>query len=440
MHLGWCLLFWCLLVLLPGCRRRTLQEQAGKADTNAITLTAEVTRTNGPAVTAVIPAPVHEFIVTFGLDRVEAFQRELFGIPVWQYLASLSFILLAFCCAKLMDYLIGSQLRTWAKRTRTRLDDLIVGLIHGPVKIISFVLLLHVGLQIFPWPAWIAKWISKGLVVIVACSVTYGLVRFVDILIQYWQGRTHGRDESLFNEQLFPVINRTLKTFIVVVAVLVTTQNLGLNITAMLASLSIGGLALGLAAQDTVANLFGAVAVFMDKPFRIGDRIKLDSIDGVVESIGLRSTRIRNLDGYLVTVPNKTMGNATITNVTRRPTIKTEMNIGITYDASTEKVKRAVAILNELYGGHPLTHDWSVSFNRFGDSALNLAVAHWSKAPNNKAYLASMEELNLSIKNRFDAEGIEFAFPTQTLYIKQENASPSRGENGRGGQVDLREG
>src|SRR5205814_776703 len=133
-------------------------------------------------------------------------------------------------------------------------------------------------------------------------------------------------------EQLFPVISKSLKSFLLVVAILVTSSNLGLDITAMLASLSIGGLALGLAAQDTVANLFGAVAVFVDKPFRVGDRIKLENIDGVVESIGLRSTRVRNQDGFLVTVPNKTMGNATITNVTRRPNIKTEMNIGITYD------------------------------------------------------------------------------------------------------------
>src|SRR6185436_7683335 len=110
---------------------------------------------------------------------------------------------------------------------------------------------------------------------------------------------------------------------------------------------------LGLAAQDTLANLFGAVAIFIDKPFRIGDRIKLESIEGDVETIGMRSTRIRNLDGHLITVPNKTMGNATITNVTRRPSIKTEMNLGLTYDTPTDKVKRALDILEETYRKHP---------------------------------------------------------------------------------------
>jgi len=205
------------------------------------------------------------------------------------------------------------------------------------------------------------------------------------------------------------------------VAVLVTSQNLGFDITAAIAGLSVGGLALGLAAQDTVANLFGAVAIFIDKPFRIGDRIQLDSVDGLVETIGLRSTRVRNLDGHLITIPNKTMGNATITNITRRPNIKTVMNIGITYDAATEKVKRALQILKEVYKDHPQTFDCLISFNKFADSALNIQVVHWWNSTDYKEYLAGLQEMNLMLKERFDKEGIGFAFPTQTVYVKQDS-------------------
>jgi MscS family membrane protein len=200
--------------------------------------------------------------------------------------------------------------------------------------------------------------------------------------------------------------------------VLVTMQNLGVNVTAAIASLSIGGLAIGLAAQDTLANLFGAVAIFADKPFRVGDRIRLDAVDGTVETIGMRSTRVRNLDGHLVTIPNKTMGNATITNVTARPNIKTEMNLGITYDTTPEKVERASAILEEVYRGHPMTADVWISFNKFNDSALNLYVVHWWNGVEFKAYLAGMQQLNLEIKRRFEAERIEFAYPTQTVHVR----------------------
>jgi len=203
-------------------------------------------------------------------------------------------------------------------------------------------------------------------------------------------------------------------------AAVLTADNLDIKITSLLAGLSVGGLALGLAAQDTVANLFGAVAIFLDKPFYIGDRILVEGVDGMVESIGLRSTRIRNGDGHHVTVPNKLMGNAIITNVTRRPTIKTEMNLGLTYDTPVEKVKRATAILEEVFRANPKTADLIISFNKFADSALNILVVHVWNGTEAKEHFAAMQELNLQIKRRFDAEKIEFAFPTQTVYLKTE--------------------
>src|SRR6185436_16546824 len=187
----------------------------------------------------------------------------------------------------------------------------------------------------------------------------------------------------------------------------------------LLAGVSISGLALGLAAQDTVGNLFGAAAVFVDKPFKIGDQIQTDGVNGIVEEIGLRSTRVRNLDGHLISVPNKTMGNATITNITRRPNIKTTMNIGISYDTPAGKVQKAVDILREIYSGHTMTHDLVVGFNQFGDSALNIQVIHWWKGLDHKEYVAGMQELNLKVKGRFDEEEINFAFPSRTVYLRQ---------------------
>ncbi len=139
-----------------------------------------------------------------------------------------------------------------------------------------------------------------------------------------------------------------------------------------------------------------------------------------MESIGLRSTRVRNLDGHHVTIPNKTMGNEVITNVTRRPAIKTEMNIGLTYETPVERVRQATAILQEILGKHPQTGDLIISFNRFGDSALNIIVIHNWIGTDAKAHFADMHELNLQIKQRFDAEKIEFAFPSQTIYLKPE--------------------
>jgi MscS family membrane protein len=361
--------------------------------------------------------------LTFGLDHLTLLsETELFGEPLWKYIASAIFLVLAFLSARLVDWLVCGRLKKWTAKTATQIDDLLLEVIHGPIKIVSIVLFLHVGLRVFEWSPWVEDYLGKGLRIVVAWSLTYMVLKAVDLLVEYWRRRLPTEEDKAFNEQFLPIIRKSLKVFIIIVAVLLVSQNLGLNITSVLASLSIGGLALGLAAQDTIANLFGAVAIFIDKPFRIGDRIRLDSVDGVVEAIGLRSTRVRNLDGHLITIPNKTMGGATITNVSRRPTIRTELNLGLTYDTPPDKVKRALLILEEIYRSHPMTHDLWVSFNKFGDSSLNIMVVHWWNGTDMKAYLAGMQQLNLAIMQRFGAEKIEMAFPTQTLYVKPDAA------------------
>ncbi len=356
--------------------------------------------------------------LTFGLDRVQLLQIELLGNPLWQYLASFIYMVLALFASKLVDYLFQAQLKRLAKHTKTQLDDLLLDLAKGPVKIICFVILLHIGLRVFAWPDWAASFISNGLKIIVACSITYVALKCVDLSMGLWQKRLEAAETGVLDMQLFPVIRKSLKVFIVIVASLVTTQNLGMNVTGLLASLSIGGLAVGLAAQDTLSNLFGAVALFADKPFRVGDRVQLDSIDGTVEAIGLRSTRIRNLDGHLVAVPNRTMANASVTNVSKRPNIKTIMNVGVTYNTPADRIERAMAIIDEIFRPHPKTHDLIISFNKFNDSSLNIIVIHWYKTTDFKEYLTGFQVLNLELKRRFDAEGIDFAFPSQTVYLK----------------------
>ncbi len=279
--------------------------------------------------------------------------------------------------------------------------------------------------------------LSKGLLLAVAASLTYMLLKLVDMMVDLWKTRPAMSGDAKnkpYNDLLFPVISKSLKVFIVVISILVTSQNLGFNITALLTGMSITGLALGLAAQDTVANLFGAVAVFIDKPFQIGDHIRLGEVDGVVETMGLRSTRVRSGDGHLITVPNKTMGNATITNVTRRPRIKTELNIPLAYELPAAKVKEAIEILYDVFSKHPMTDDVVVNFNRFSEAGLNLQVVHFWKALDHKPYVAGLAQLNLQVKERFERAGIQFA-SNRSLYLKgnvadsAQTAKDSRGIN-----------
>ena len=366
---------------------------------------------------------LEECKITFGLDRVDLLRENAWlGEPLWKYGASLIFILLAFYVSKLLDFIINSWLKRWASKTETKFDNLLLELLHGPVKVIVFVIFLDIGLNMFHWPATAEKFLQNSLILVVAWSITYVAVKISDLLLGLWRDRTASAQDKLFHEHLFPVLRKSARVAIIIAAILLTAENLGMHVTSLLAGLSIGGLALGLAAQDTVANLFGAVAIFLDKPFHIGDRIRVEAVEGNVESIGLRSTRVRNLDGHHVTIPNKLMGNAIITNITRRASIKTEMSLGLTYDTTLAKLRQAIRLLEEIYRAHPQTEDLIVSFNKFADSTLNVQVIHWWKGTDQKIYFAVMQELNLKIKECFDAEGISFAFPTQTLYLRQETA------------------
>lgn len=371
-----------------------------------------------PSAKPMLPGAPSIQALTFGLDGVDFFNQHAYlGQPLWKYLASLIYILLAVCVAWFLDFIVGTWLHRMAAKTQTAYDDLLLKLLRGPVKVVAFVIFLNIGLGIFDWPARAQLLLSRGLIVIVACSVTYVSIKLVELLLRLWRERIMLAQDRVFAELLFPLLNKLAKVAIVIAAIVVTAENLDVHITSLLAGLSVGGLALGLAAQDTVANLFGAVAIFMDKPFHLGDVIKVEGVEGAVESIGLRSTRIRNTDGHHVTIPNKTMGNAIITNVTRRPTIRTEMNLGLTHQTPAEKVNRATALLREIYSAHPKTFDLVISFNKFTDSALNIIVIHVWDGTDAKEHFAQLQAWNVQIKQRFEAEQIELAFPTRTVHL-----------------------
>jgi MscS family membrane protein len=374
------------------------------------------TNTNRTAITSTNASPLVREVerferaqLTFKLDEVAALrEHKILGEPLWKYLASFVYLLLAFYISKLIDLATGVWLKKLVTRREWKLEFL-VELLHGPVKIVVLVVLLNIGLNLFDWSPAAQSYLSKGLILVVAASLTYVAVRILDLFLESWKRRHSQEANRKFNDQLFWIIRLGLNTFIIVVAILVTAQNLNVNITAAIASLSVGGLAVGLAAQDTLANLFGAIAVFVDKPFQVGDQIKLDAAEGTVETVGLRSTRLRNPDGQMVAVPNKTMGNATITNITQRTTIKTVMNLALARTLPAAKVKRALEILREIYRGYPMTQEAWISFNQFAGGNLNIQIVHWWRGTDYQQYLAGMQEMNLAVKDRFDQEGIAFA-------------------------------
>jgi MscS family membrane protein len=236
-------------------------------------------------------------------------------------------------------------------------------------------------------------------------------------------------------------------------------SRVGVSLISLLAGVGIGGLAFALAARPTIANIIGSFMIFMDKPYKVGQRVKVMGQDGTVESIGLRSTRIRLLNGHLSSIPNEKMAAVEIENIGLRPYIRRLFNITITYDTPTEKVTRAVDILREILAvpetPDPETTDSQgelgdivatdsegkqqphpnepinrpdfpprVYFDDFNADSLNIVVIYWYHPPEYWDYLEHAHWINIQIMERFNAEGIDFAFPTQTLHLANDNKRP----------------
>jgi MscS family membrane protein len=249
----------------------------------------------------------------------------------------------------------------------------------------------------------------------------FKLVSVVDFHLKKWAAST----DSTIDDVLAPLFGKTLRVFIVIIGGILIIQNLtGVKIGPLLASLGIGGIAVALAAKDSIANFFGTLTILFDKPFQVGERVVIDNYDGVVEDVGFRSTRIRTLTGHLVTIPNEKVVNSGLENISKRPHIRWLTNITIIYDTPPDRVEKAVSIIKEILDNHEGMHpDFPprVYFNGFNDWSLNIMVIAWYHPANYWDMQEWLQRTCLEILRRFNDEGIDFAFPSRTLYLANDD-------------------
>ncbi len=259
-----------------------------------------------------------------------------------------------------------------------------------------------------------------------AIAVAYAIYRLVDI-VEYYLSRWSGKTDTTLDDMLVPVIRKSLRVTVTIVAAIYIVDNiLEQNVQSILLSAGVGGIAIALAAKDTIENFFGSVMIFADRPFQMGDMVKVGDCKGPVEMVGFRSTRIRTLEGHLVTIPNSVIASSMVENIGQRPSIRRTSNITITYDSGAKKAERAVSIIREILAGvEEANRDPEkpprVYFNEFNDWSLNVYMTYWVKPADFWLFYEINQRVNLEMMRRFEAEGIEFAFPSQTLYLKKES-------------------
>lgn len=293
-----------------------------------------------------------------------------------------------------------------------------------PVPILSFTVGVNMGLKVFEFSVNVQGMVDDVFSILYILCVTlfiYSLIDVLDYTISHFTSKT----QTKMDDMMAPMVRKSLRVVVVTLALVQVAQILSDKpITSILAGLGVGGLAVALAAQETIKNFFGSLVIFADKPFELGERIVVSGQDGVVEEVGFRSTRIRTLSGHLVTIPNGELANQTIENIGKRPYIKRVMDIGITYNTPPEKVQQALDILKALLDNHECMNPNfppRAFLAGFGDFSLNLQATYWYHSAKYIDYLAFSEKINMELLKRYNEAGIDFAFPTQTLYVNPED-------------------
>jgi len=353
------------------------------------------------------------------------------GNAVWRFGLVLLVVLVAMAAGRIVQFSISRYALRLAEKRGENLLTLLLKALANPIYVAIFAagiffakapLFFHDenGIRIAIEDAWL-----KIARVVAAIAAAYALYRLVDV-IEYYLNRLIGKTETKLDDMLVPVVRKALRVTIAIVAVLLISENiLGANVKSLLLSAGVGGIAIALAAKDTIANFFGSITIFADRPFQMGELVKINGHFGPVEEVGFRSTRVRTLQGHLVTVPNSVIANSIVENVGRRPFIRRMSNITITYGSGHTKAKRAVEIIKEILANVPEVNadperPPRVYFNDFNDWSLNIYMSYWVKPADYWLYHEVNQRVNLEMMKRFEAEKIEFAFPTQTLYLKKE--------------------
>jgi MscS family membrane protein len=262
--------------------------------------------------------------------------------------------------------------------------------------------------------------VITSIAILIICAIGFVVYNLVDI-VEIWLNRFSRKTKSKLDDMLVPLVIKSLRVTVIILVLLQVAQTLSDKpITSILAGLGVGGLAVALAAQDTIKNFFGSLVLFSDKPFEVGERITVDGYDGPVEEVGFRSTRIRTLDGHMVTIPNGELANKTIHNIGKRPYIKRLMTVTVTYDTTPEKLQKALDILHEILDDHEgMDPEFPprIYFSDFASTSLDILVIYWYHPPDYWQFMEFNQKVNFKILEQFNNEGIDFAFPTQTVYV-----------------------
>ena len=345
-------------------------------------------------------------------------EYELWGNTLESWGISILIILGAIVVVKLISLFSRKVLKPFITRTPNHLDNVIYYSLESPIKFAVMLLGIWIAIHRLVYPDNFVKAIDNAYRILIVLDITWVFARLIGGLLEIYLGK----ESTGQTHKMMPIIKRTALVLVWIIGIVMSLSNIGVNISALLGTLGIGGIAFALAAQDTVKNIFGAFTIFTDKPFNIGDTIRVDNFEGTVIDVGARSTKIMDYDKRIITFPNYKITDANIINISSEPMRRVVLNLGLTYDTTPEKMKEALDILKAIPGrvenvsSNP--SDTTAVFTNYADSALVIMYIYFIEKQGD--ILGVTSNMNMEILSSFNKAGLEFAFPTQTVYIQKD--------------------
>ncbi|MBS3818144.1 mechanosensitive ion channel family protein [bacterium] len=320
---------------------------------------------------------------------------------------------------RLLFSLISRKFRVLAQKTETTLDDLVADLFQKVKFYVLFVVSVYIGSLLLTLPPVVEK--VLGEVLVIALLIQGGI--WGSVVIEYWINRykKDKMEEDAATVTTFTALGFIGRIALWTVVLLLALDNLGVEVSALIAGLGIGGVAVALALQNVLGDLFASLSIVLDKPFVIGDFIIVDNYLGTIEHVGLKTTRVRSLSGEQLIFANSDLLKSRIRNYKRMVERRIVFTLGVTYQTPYEKLKKIPQIIKEVLEKQENARLDRAHFKEYGDFSLNYEIVYYVQSPDYYLYMDIQQAVNLEIYRRFQEEGIEFAYPTQTLFLRREN-------------------
>ncbi len=332
---------------------------------------------------------------------------------------------LVYIALSIFKKIVGRKAAAFAQKTSTEVDDFVAELINRTKFFFLFLLSLYLGSHFLSLPDSVRQALNR--LVVLALLIQFAI--WGNGLFECWRERVRRqkKEEDPASQTTYAALGFLVRLALWTIVLLLVLDNFGIDITALVAGLGVGGIAVALAVQNILGDLFASMSILLDKPIVVGDFIVVDSLMGTVEHIGLKTTRLRSLGGEQLVFANSDLLKSRIRNYKRMEERRAVFSLGVVYQTPPEKLAAIPGMIKEIINAQESARFDRSHFKTFGNFSLDFETVYYIKSPDYNIYMDVQQAINLAIFHRFQAEGIEFAYPTQTIFVDQ-GAEPSRSQ------------